>query len=33
MPGTLGELAAAGTIDRGWAEALQPVEGQIAAMG
>ncbi|HZK59866.1 MAG TPA: uracil-DNA glycosylase [Cryobacterium sp.] len=33
MPGTLGELAAAGTIDRGWAEALQPVAGQIAAMG
>lgn len=33
MPGTLGDLAAAGTIDRGWAEALQPVAGQIAAVG
>lgn len=32
MP-TLEELAAAGTIDRGWAEALEPVAGEIRMMG
>ncbi|PPG92571.1 uracil-DNA glycosylase [Rathayibacter sp. AY1F3] len=29
----LAELAASGLIDRGWAEALAPVAGDIAAMG
>lgn len=32
MPTTLGDLAAAGRIDPGWAEALEPVAAQIAAM-
>lgn len=33
MAKTLPELAAAGLIDPGWAEALAPVAGDIAAMG
>ncbi|MHA7987178.1 uracil-DNA glycosylase [Rathayibacter sp. CAU 1779] len=33
MPKTLTELAADGSLDPGWAEALQPVSGDIAAMG
>ncbi|BDZ65861.1 uracil-DNA glycosylase [Agromyces mangrovi Wang et al. 2018] len=33
MARTLDELAADGLIDAGWAEALQPVAGRIAAMG
>ncbi|NNC13151.1 uracil-DNA glycosylase [Planctomonas sp. JC2975] len=33
MPKTLAELAAEGAMDHGWAEALQPVSGDIAAMG
>lgn len=38
MPGadvgrSLAELAEAGLIDAGWAEALQPVAGQLAALG
>jgi uracil-DNA glycosylase len=32
MPTTLGDLAAAGRIDPGWAQALEPVAAQIAAM-
>ncbi|WP_460789765.1 uracil-DNA glycosylase [Microbacterium lacusdiani] len=33
MPMTLPELADAGLMDRGWAEALAPVAGDIAALG
>jgi uracil-DNA glycosylase len=33
MAKTLAELAADGSMDAGWAAALQPVAGQIAAMG
>jgi uracil-DNA glycosylase len=33
MPKTLVELAADGSMDEGWANALQPVAGDIAAMG
>ena len=33
MPKTLAELVADGSMDGGWAEALQPVAADIAAMG
>jgi uracil-DNA glycosylase len=33
MPKTLAELASDGSMDPGWAQALQPVAGDIAAMG
>lgn len=33
MPKTLTELAADGSLDTGWATALEPVAGRIAAMG
>lgn len=33
MPKSLAELAAEGSMDSGWATALEPVAGQIATMG